>query len=146
LHSRRLVHRDVSPRNVRCTRDGHAKLIDFGAMVPMGIGGQLVGTPPFVAPEVVHGSTLDARCDLYSLGATFYFALTGRLAYPAQNFNQLLESWSNKPVRPSQIVADIPAALDQLVISLISLEPARRPRSAFEVMQRMAAIAGIQRA
>jgi hypothetical protein len=145
LHSRRLIHRDVSPRNIRCTRDGHAKLIDFGAMVPMGIGGQLIGTPPFVAPEVVHGLALDARTDLFSLGATLYFALTGRLAYPARDFSHLLESWSSKPPPPSLIVVDIPAALDQLVISLISLEPALRPRSAFEVMQRLAAIAGIER-
>jgi hypothetical protein len=146
LHSRRLVHRDVSPRNVRCTHAGHAKLIDFGAMVPMASGAPLVGTPPFVAPEVVHGSMLDARTDLFSLGATLYFALTGRLAYPARDFTQLVECWANKPPLPSQIVPDIPAALDQLVSSMIGLEPALRPRSAFEVMQRLAALANIERA
>jgi hypothetical protein len=145
LHSRRLVHRDVSPRNVRCTRDGHAKLIDFGAMAQLGSSAALVGTPPFVAPEAVHGLPLDARADLFSLGNTLYFALTGRLAYPARDFSQLLESWSNKPAPPSALVADVPAALDRLVLSLISLEAALRPRSAFEVMQRLAAVAGIER-
>jgi tetratricopeptide (TPR) repeat protein len=145
LHSRRLVHRDVSPRNVRCTHDRHAKLIDFGAMVPMGTNAQVVGTPPFVAPEAVHGSALDARTDLFSLGATLYFALTGRLAYPARSFAQLVESWSNKPAPPSAIVPEVPPALDRLVMSLISLEAAPRPRSAFEVMQRLAAVAGIHR-
>ncbi|HKP55634.1 MAG TPA: serine/threonine-protein kinase [Polyangiales bacterium] len=145
LHSRRLVHRDVSPRNVRCTHDRHAKLIDFGAMVPMGTNAQVVGTPPFVAPEAVHGSALDARTDLFSLGTTLYFALTGRLAYPARSFAQLVESWSNKPAPPSAIVAELPPALDRLVMSLISLEAAPRPRSAFEVMQRLAAVAGIHR-
>ncbi|HEY2732867.1 MAG TPA: protein kinase, partial [Polyangiales bacterium] len=145
LHSRRLVHRDVSPRNVRCTHSGRAKLIDFGAMVPMGAHAQPVGTPPFVAPEVVNSASLDARTDLFSLGATLYFALTGRLAYPARDFSQLIESWSNKPPRPSSIVADVPAPLDQLVSSLISLEPALRPRSAFEVMQRLQTLADIQR-
>jgi serine/threonine protein kinase len=78
IHSRRLVHRDVSPANIRCTRDGEAKLIDFGALAPMGTPSSIVGTAAFVAPEVVHRSALDARTDLFSFGATLYFALTGR--------------------------------------------------------------------
>lgn len=145
MHSRRLVHRDVSPRNVRCTRDGHAKLIDFGAMVPMGATARLVGTAAFVAPEALHGSILDARTDLFSLGSTLYFALTGQLVFPARDFSQLLDAWSEKPAPPSSIVSEIPAALDQLVLSLVSLEPALRPRSAFEVMQRLATVANIRR-
>jgi hypothetical protein len=146
LHSRRLVHRDVSPRNVRSTRAGSAKLIDFGAMVPMGAGGRVVGTPAFVPPEVLHRSTLDARTDLFSLGATLYFALTARVPYLARDFAQLQRAWEQRPARPSAIVADIPAALDALVMSLISLDAAARPRSAFEVMQRVAAIAQLERA
>src|SRR5690349_19864678 len=52
LHSRRLLHRDISPRNVRCTREGQAKLIDFGTMTAIGVaGGTLAGTPGFMAPE-----------------------------------------------------------------------------------------------
>jgi tetratricopeptide (TPR) repeat protein len=145
LHSRRLVHRDVSPRNVRCTRDGQAKLIDFGAMVPMGAGGQIVGTPSFVAPEVVHRSTLDARTDLFSLGATLYYALTGRSAYHAREFADLIGVWSLKPSPPSAIAPEVPAELDALVLSLVSVEPALRPRSAFDVMQRLAAIADLER-
>jgi hypothetical protein len=144
LHSRQLVHRDVSPRNVRRTRAGSAKLIDFGALVPFGTTAQVVGTPPFVPPEVLHRSTLDARTDLFSLGATLYFALTGRLSFPARDFSKLHEVWGRRPPPPSAIVEGIPPALDALVLSLISLDPAMRPHTAFEVMQRLAAVAGLE--
>lgn len=145
VHSRRLVHRDVSPRNIRCTREGKAKLIDFGALVPMGPGTTIVGTPQFVAPEVVYHAVLDARTDLFSLGATLYYVLTGRVPYPVKTFADLIESWENKPPPPSLFVPNIPATLDTLVLSLLSVEPASRPRSAFEVMQHLAAIAGFAR-
>ncbi|HMJ11055.1 MAG TPA: serine/threonine-protein kinase, partial [Polyangiaceae bacterium] len=137
LHSRRLLHRDVSPRNVRCTRDGSSKLIDFGAMTPMPGGGAVVGTPAFCAPESLQRSALDARADLFSLGATLYYALTGRMAYPAQSFAEMLDAFARKPSPPSTRVADIPPALDELVLSLLATEPALRPRSAYEVMQRL---------
>ena len=143
LHSRRLLHRDVTPHNVRCTATGRAKLIDFGAMVQMGPCEQAVGTPAFVAPEIAQRGALDARTDLFSLGATLYFALTGRPAYPARSFEQLLEAWSHRPAPPSAYVAEIPARLDTLVMALLSLDPALRPRSAFEVMSQLHAFASL---
>ncbi len=143
LHSRRQVHRDLTPRNVHCALDGTAKLIDFGAMVPMGPSKQLVGTPAFTAPEVVHSQALDARTDLYSLGATAYFVLTGRNAYPATSFAELRSHWRSLPRPPSIYVEDIPKELDQLVMSLISLDPLGRPTNAVEVMERLSAIAGL---
>jgi ABC-type transporter Mla MlaB component len=145
LHSRRLLHRDISPRNIRCTQEGRAKLIDFGAMAPMSAGGaDVVGTPAFVAPETLHRMALDARTDLFSLGATLYHALTGRLPYQARTFSDVVAAWSTRVVPPSTYTPDVPAALDDLTLSLISVEPALRPQSAFEVMQRLAAIAGLQ--
>src|SRR3954471_19011955 len=93
LHSRGLVHRDISPRNVRCTQAGAAKLIDFGAMVPMGPNTQIVGTPSFIAPEVLHQLSLDGRTDLFSLGATLYYALTGRTPFAARTFADLRDIW-----------------------------------------------------
>jgi hypothetical protein len=145
LHSRRLLHRDISPRNIRCTRDGRAKLIDFGAMAPMGPGnGQIVGTPAFTPPEAVHRSALDGRADLFSLGATLYYALTGKLAVPARSFGEVLKAWNVKPLPPSVRTPDVPAALDDLVMSLLSIEPALRPQTAFDVMQRLAALAGLE--
>jgi hypothetical protein len=144
LHSRRLLHRDISPRNIRCTRDGEAKLIDFGAMAPMSSGGnQIVGTPAFTPPETVHRLAIDARTDLFSLGATLYYALTKQFAFPARTFSDLLSAWNYKPPPPSARVPGIPAALDDLVMSMLSLEPALRPQSAFEVMQRLAAVANL---
>ncbi len=144
LHSRRMVHRDLSPRNVHCTRDGLAKLIDFGAMIPMGPCKQVVGTPSFTAPEVIDRQALDGRADLYSLGATLYFTLTGRNAYHAHDFNQLRTKWRMKPPAPSEVVPGIPKALDQLVMSLVSLDPAARPANAAEVIERLSAIAGLK--
>jgi hypothetical protein len=144
LHSRRLVHRDISPRNVRCTQAGAAKLIDFGAMAPMGQNAQIVGTPSFIAPEVLHQLSLDGRTDLFSLGATLYYAITGRSPFAARNFAELRELWRMEPVPPSQLTAAIPPALDALLLSMLRIDPAQRPRSAFEVMQRLCAIAGIE--
>jgi len=145
LHSRRLLHRDVSARNIRRTHDGRAKLIDFGAMAPMGPsdGTQLVGTPSFIAPERLHRLALDARADLFSLGVTFYYALTRVLPYPVQDFSGLRRAWTLKPAPPSSYASDIPDGVDELVLALISTEPGLRPRSAFEVMQRLAMLSDI---
>ncbi len=140
LHSRRLVHRDLTPRNVRCTRDGRAKLIDFGAMMPMGPCKHLIGTPAFTAPEMVNLQALDARVDLYSLGTTAYYALTGRHAYPARTFAELRDVWRSRPPRPSRFAEDIPKELDALVLALISLDPLARPANAAEVMERIDAL------
>ena len=142
LHSRQSVHRDISPRNVRCASDGTARLIDFGVMCDFGPSKLVVGTPPCCAPEIVSTQALDARTDLYALGATLYFTLVGRHAYPAGNFAMLSELWRETLTRPSQLVEDIPEALDALVMSLLRLDPDARPGSAAEVMQRLSAIDG----
>ena len=101
LHSRRLIHRDVSPANVRCTHAGHAKLIDFGAMVPMGPCAHAVGTPGFAAPEVLLHAELDARTDLFSFGATLYFALTGRAPFPMRELSEAGSAFPGEPPLPS---------------------------------------------
>jgi tRNA A-37 threonylcarbamoyl transferase component Bud32 len=142
LHSRHMVHRDVSPRNVRCTADGTAKLIDFGALATMGHSADLVGTPAYCAPEALSTQPLDARTDLYALGATVYFVLTGRHAFPVREFASLAKAWTLGFPRPSELVAGIPAALDALVLDLLQLDPNARPRSAAEVMERLAVIEG----
>jgi hypothetical protein len=143
VHSRRLVHRDLSARNVRCTSDGRAKLIDFGALCPMGSAKHVVGTPPYAAPEAVERQGLDGRADLYGLGALAYWLLTGYHAYHARSFQQLRSMWRSPPLAPSQYQADVPPALDELVLQLLQLERAGRPTAAAEVMERLSGIAGL---
>jgi hypothetical protein len=142
VHSRRLVYRDLNPRNVHCTRDGRAKLIDFGALCPLGPAKQVVGTPAYCAPETLDFEPLDARTDLYSLGATLYFTLTGRHVYPARSFEQLRMLWEARPLRPSEIVPSVPIALDNLVMDLLHLDPSVRPVNAAEVLEQLAVIEG----
>lgn len=142
LHSRRLVYRDLNPRNVHCMRDGSAKLIDFGATTDMGPSRQVVGTPAYCAPEALDLQPLDARTDLYSLGATLYFALTGRHAYPAKTFAQLRDFWEIRPARPRDLVPEVPAALDALIMDLLHVDPAVRPANGGEVMEQLAVIEG----
>jgi serine/threonine protein kinase len=101
LHSRRFVHRDVTPSNVRCTRDGRAKLIDFGAMAPMGMGANAIGTPAYVAPEVRQLGVLDASTDLFSLGATLYFTLTGQPPFAALDLVSMPAAWDCELYAPA---------------------------------------------
>ena len=143
VHARRMVYRDLSPRNVRCTGDGTGKIIDFGAMAPMGTAKVAVCTPAVAAPEVVNLQPLDGRADLYALGATLYQTLTGRAPYPARTFRQLPELWEAPLRPPSAYVAEIPEALDSLVLELLQLDSALRPLSAAEVGERLSALAGL---
>jgi tetratricopeptide (TPR) repeat protein/tRNA A-37 threonylcarbamoyl transferase component Bud32 len=143
LHSRGLVHRDVSTRNVRRTADGRAKLIDFGTMMSMGVAKELVGTPAFMAPEALQMQTLDARADLFSLGALGYYLLTGRHAYPARRMSELRDVWRSPPVPPMRLLSDLPAPLSTLIVQLLALDRGARPQSAAEVMNRLGAIAGL---
>ncbi|HKP57246.1 MAG TPA: protein kinase [Polyangiales bacterium] len=140
LHARRLLHRDVSPRNVRRTSDGRCKLLDFGAMMPFGIPANVTGTAPCVPPEALQGAPLDQRSDLYALGALAYCLLTGRHGYTVSEFDELPAAWKQALVRPKRRVRDLPDALDQLVMSLMSLDPMKRPGSAAEVIDWLSAI------
>jgi tRNA A-37 threonylcarbamoyl transferase component Bud32 len=143
IHAHRLVHRDVSARNVRLTADGRAKLIDFGALATFGIANEVAGTPPYMAPEVLRRLALDQRTDLFALGATGYWALTGHHAFPARKVQDLPIVWQNPPPPPSQIVSGIPPALDALIMSLLSVEPLARPANAAAVIDQLTAIAGL---
>jgi hypothetical protein len=142
LHSRRWLHRDLSPRNVFLGQDGTAKLIDFGAMMPMGVAKSLVGTPPLVPPEAVQQQSLDAQADLYSLGALAYFMLTGRHAFPARSFDDLRDLWRTVVRPPDQISKDVPEALSQLVLDLLHLDRFARPASAAVVIERLDGLLG----
>jgi tetratricopeptide (TPR) repeat protein len=143
LHSRKLLHRDLTPRNVRCTSDGRLKLIDFGAMAVMGTPKTVVGTPPFIPPEALQLQVLDARADLFALGALGYWMLTGRHAYPARALGELRDRWRSLPPTPQQIEPSVPVGLSQLVMELLRLDRDGRPASAAEVMERLSAIAGL---
>src|SRR5262249_38763230 len=85
VHARRLVHRAVSPANIRIRPDGRAKLIDFGALAGFGAVSDVVGTPSCIAPECLTTRELDARTDLFSLGAVAYWVLTGHMPFVANS-------------------------------------------------------------
>lgn len=153
LHARRLIHRDVSPRNLWRTPDGRVKLIDFGALMPFGVADHVIGTPPLVPPEALDHRPLDQRADLYALGAVAYFLLTGRHAFPARNIKALPAYWRAPLAAPSELLAEIggtdlptiPAALDALVLSLLQRADVARPSSAAEVIDRIDALRGTTR-
>jgi tRNA A-37 threonylcarbamoyl transferase component Bud32 len=140
LHARRLVHRDLSPGNVRMTLDGHCKVFDFGALATFGHADVIVGTPPVVPPEAFGRAPLDQRTDLYSLGALAYWMLTGRHAYAARNLAELPVLWRAPPPAPSSFFSEIPPELDALVLALLSTDPLARPASAAEVIARLTVI------
>lgn len=143
VHARRFIHRDLSPANVRLTGDGRAKLIDFGALASFGIPQEIVGTPAFIAPESLSRTALDQRADLYALGALSYFCVTGRQAVRAGSIAELPAALERPLLMPSELAPDLPKAMEELIISLLSHDPLARPGSAAEVMDRLTALAGL---
>jgi serine/threonine-protein kinase len=137
-HSRGIVHRDVKPANILVIREvggrGEvAKLTDFGiARIVDGerrTQAQLtLGTLWYIAPEQAQNSAVDARADVYALGATLYEALTGRVLFPYDNAARVLGAHiSEAPVPPSGLVPGIPPPLEQLVLRCVAKRPDDRP-------------------
>lgn len=141
LHSRRMIHRDIAPRNVRCTPDGHAKLFDFGLLATVGLAGDVAGTPACIAPENLRGLPLDDRTDLYGLGTLAYWMLTGRYPYQPRSLDDLETMWRRPPPALEAFDSDIPEQLRDLIGRMLCLDPLGRPANAAEVIDRLQAIA-----
>lgn len=128
-HSRGFVHRDVKPQNVLIGRFGDVYLADWGVATQVGFGrGDVCGTPAFLAPEMVNGGAVDARTDVYLLGATLHFVLTGAMRHPGASVTESLLHARASPA--FEYPAHVPEELASLANRACHLEPAQRPATA----------------
>jgi len=139
-HAHDVVHRDLKPENVILTPDGTAKLTDFGlarsVASRMTGEGTIMGTVFYLAPELALGQEFDGRADLYALGVMLYELTTGRLPFAADDPVAVISQHLHAPViSPRAKNADIPPALDTLIVQLLSKAPKDRPASATEVLR-----------
>lgn len=143
VHEQGIVHRDVKPANVWLSRDGTCKLGDFGlAAGPhrnrLTSEGMLLGTVAYMAPEQATGGDVDARSDLYSLGALLYEVSTGRPPFAGDDAIAVISQQINTaPVAPSWHNPLIPHELEQLVLALLAKSAQDRPPSAAAVLDRL---------
>src|SRR5262249_30984221 len=154
-HAAGLIHRDIKPGNVLvCERGGRcdvAKLLDFGLVRAPGPGhdgqqltleGALAGTPAYMSPEqAASKGDLDARSDLYSLGAVAYFLLTGQPPFVRETAVQTLAAHISEAVSPDRLRPDVPADVQALVLRCLEKDPARRFPDAASLEQALAACA-----
>jgi len=155
-----LVHRDIKPANLMVTpspldksrsgapRQATVKILDMGLArvtashddpeaASLTQAGEFLGTPDYIAPEQAEDARqADIRSDLYSLGGTFYYLLTGKVPFPARNLVQKLRRQLLDPP-PSALVhrGDVPAALDALIKKLMSRDPSDRYQTPAELVQ-----------
>ncbi|MGW3295901.1 serine/threonine-protein kinase [Streptomyces xiamenensis] len=134
-HDGGVLHRDIKPSNILITPAGTVKVLDFGvarAADPGASGdhltrtGFIVGTPAYMAPEQARGHP-EPRSDLYALGCVLFELLTGRLPFPAPDtVGHLAAHLTQEPPAPGALVPGIPPAWDDLVLTLLRKDPARR--------------------
>jgi predicted Ser/Thr protein kinase len=141
-HAQGIVHRDLKPANVMITRDGTAKLTDFGIAKDLDATGLTsanctVGTAAYMSPEQCKGERdITHKSDLYSLGVMLYELLTGHKPFMAENvMDMFMLHVQGTCVRPAQRELDIPVWLDNLVCQLMEKQPDKRPLDAETVVR-----------
>ncbi len=148
-HASQLIHRDIKPSNIwlDATNKGRVKILDFGLARPtneethLTQEGMILGTPAYMSPEQARGQSIDARCDLFSLGCVLYRVCTGKLPFTGSDaMSMLLAITSDEPQPLEPIHAELPPAFKTLVMKLLAKKPEDRPASAKDVVQTIQSI------
>ena len=139
-HAKGLIHRDIKPANLMVSSDGTIKVADFGLAraynrstdVNVTQAGQILGTPYFMSPEQCQGGDLDARSDLYALGASYFMLLTGVSPYHHANSTMAILAAHIKeaPPDPKQLNPNVPAPCVRIIHRLLAKAPEHRYASA----------------
>jgi len=147
-----IVHRDIKPENLLVTPAGEVKVADFGLarvlsdQLDLTQDGMTLGTPLYMSPEQGEGRAVDARSDLYSLGATAYHLLAGRPPYSASSALAVVMAHVKQPLAPlATLRPDLPAGLCGIVEKLLAKDPAQRfdtPRALLQAVEEVEASLG----
>lgn len=141
-HERNVIHRDVKLENAMVTRDGRVKVLDFGLAGILGEGYEsslmMVGTPQYMAPEVIVGGQGDARTDVYAFGVLLYCVTTARFPFEGDNVLELHRY--AKPYDPALLNPDLPDELRDLILRCMDKDPVKRCESSSEIVEALAAI------
>src|SRR6187551_839287 len=132
-HSVGVLHRDVKPENVMVRKDGLLKLMDFGIaqvldLERMTVTGQLLGSPAYMAPEIVEGKQLDFRTDVFSVGIMLYLLATGSLPFSGKNPHEVLRRITEGKFPDPRLVGH---GVDQALSRIIAKALARRPEDRY---------------
>ena len=151
IHHRGIIHRDLKPSNVFLTRHG-VKLLDFGlarvettpdSAVTLTRSGIAMGTPRYMAPEVVTGEPVDARSDLFAVGAILFEMLAGRPAFVGRTIAEVLNATLTEQP-PALTGSPAVAAIDRVIRRALAKRPAGRPVSALAMVEELDAVRSIE--
>ncbi len=150
-HGQGIIHRDIKPSNILFEADGTVKLADFGLAkdiapesTQLTRTGSAMGTPNYLSPEQARSAKhVDARSDLYSLGATLYHMLAGRPPFDGESpYEVAMRRLTEDPPPPSRHGPGVPPAVDSLVLRWMAREPSGRPASAAEAREELERLLG----
>ncbi len=134
-HERGVLHRDLKPANVMLDGDGNVRITDFGiATGAHDGGGDVTGTPQYMAPELLAGKPASIKSDLYALGLILFEIFTGRRVYDVKTLHELKALHDTGTMTtPSAIVRDLDPAIERVILRCLDRDPDRRPASALTV-------------